>query len=85
MRDSQRRADRVSVRADGSIKVSLRSREFVDVSSIAMHFGGGGHVRAAGCEHEGPLAAAIADLVSRVERAVDEAFATHGQRHSHLK
>ncbi len=72
-------------RADGSIKVSLRSREFVDVSSIAMHFGGGGHVRAAGCEHEGPLAAAIADLVSRVERAVDEAFATHGQRHSHLK
>ncbi len=29
-------------------KVSLRSKNIVDVSKIAKHFGGGGHVRAAG-------------------------------------
>ena len=29
-------------------KFSLRSNEYVDVSRIAIHFGGGGHVRAAG-------------------------------------
>lgn len=30
-------------------KVSFRSQEFVDVSKIAKEFGGGGHIRAAGC------------------------------------
>lgn len=30
-------------------KVSMRSNAFVDVSKIASHFGGGGHIRAAGC------------------------------------
>lgn len=33
---------------DGRIKVSLRSKRYVDVSKIAMYFGGGGHKRAAG-------------------------------------
>jgi len=33
---------------DGRIKVSLRSKNFVDVSCIALDFGGGGHKRAAG-------------------------------------
>lgn len=31
------------------IKVSMRSRQNVDVSKIALQFGGGGHKRAAGC------------------------------------
>lgn len=31
------------------IKVSLRSKDYVDVSSVAMRFGGGGHPRASGC------------------------------------
>lgn len=30
-------------------KVSMRSKEYIDVSAIAVKFGGGGHVRAAGC------------------------------------
>ncbi len=34
-------------------KASLRSTERVDVARIASHFGGGGHVRAAGCTLEG--------------------------------
>jgi len=32
-----------------TIKVSLRSRQYVDVAKIAKQLGGGGHVRAAGC------------------------------------
>lgn len=31
------------------IKVSMRSKRFVDVSKVCANFGGGGHIRAAGC------------------------------------
>ena len=31
------------------IKVSMRSKRFADVSEICANFGGGGHIRAAGC------------------------------------
>ena len=31
------------------VKVSLRSKDKIDVASIALRFGGGGHKRAAGC------------------------------------
>ncbi len=34
---------------DGSIKVSMRSKEVLDVAGIAQQLGGGGHARAAGC------------------------------------
>ena len=30
-------------------KVSMRSNGRVDVAAVASYFGGGGHVRAAGC------------------------------------
>jgi phosphoesterase RecJ-like protein len=40
----------------GRYKVSMRSKERVDVSSIARAFGGGGHPKAAGCTLEGDLA-----------------------------
>ena len=33
---------------DEGIKISLRSKNYVDVSKIAMKYGGGGHIRAAG-------------------------------------
>lgn len=35
-------------KSDGSIKVSMRSNNYVDISKIAIAFGGGGHPRAAG-------------------------------------
>ncbi len=38
---------------DGNYKVSLRSGKEVDVSRVAAAFGGGGHVRAAGCTFYG--------------------------------
>lgn len=37
----------------GTFKCSLRSNEIVNVNLIACALGGGGHVRAAGCEVEG--------------------------------
>ena len=35
--------------AEGSYRVSARSNSNVDVSSLCAYFGGGGHVKAAGC------------------------------------
>ncbi|MBO9609541.1 MAG: bifunctional oligoribonuclease/PAP phosphatase NrnA [Paenibacillaceae bacterium] len=47
-------------------KVSMRSAGLVDVSAIAKSFGGGGHVRAAGCTLVGELS----EIVDRVVTAV---------------
>lgn len=38
---------------DGKSKFSFRSKEIVDVNQVASIYGGGGHVRAAGCSVEG--------------------------------
>jgi len=38
---------------EDTIRVNLRSNEYVDVAEIALHFGGGGHKRAAGCNISG--------------------------------
>ena len=46
-------------------KVSLRSRDGVDVSKIASEFGGGGHVKAAGCAIPLPLEEARQELLKR--------------------
>lgn len=52
-----------------NVKVSMRSKR-VDVSRIAMQFGGGGHARAAGCSIEGTVEAVreklLAVIVSEV-------------------
>jgi len=40
----------------GKIKVGLRSKKVVDVAAVAGRFGGGGHVRAAGCILYGTVA-----------------------------
>lgn len=62
-------------RKDGSVKASLRSREKVDVASLALRFSGGGHMRAAGCNLEGPLDQAVKRLMSAVEEAVAAVYA----------
>lgn len=51
---------------DGKIKVSLRSKEYVDVSKIAKQFGGGGHEHAAGCV----LATDLASAKIKIEEAI---------------
>ena len=40
---------------DQEYKVSMRSNTTIDVSRIAVYFGGGGHVKAAGCTMRGSL------------------------------
>lgn len=51
----------------GEWKVSLRSKELVNVSELAMSFSGGGHRNAAGYTSKVDLAATISQLLSKVE------------------
>lgn len=54
-------------------KVSLRSKEYVDVSKIASYFGGGGHVRAAGCTMQGSYYDVINNITEHIEKQLKEA------------
>ncbi|WP_343247136.1 bifunctional oligoribonuclease/PAP phosphatase NrnA [Diplocloster hominis] len=49
-------------------KVSMRSKSQVDVSGIAVYFGGGGHVRAAGCTMQGTMFDVINNLTPHIEK-----------------
>ena len=51
-------------------KVSLRSKNKVDVSKIASFFGGGGHVRAAGCTMDGT----VHDIVNNISMHIEQAL-----------
>ena len=55
-------------REPGEFKVSMRSNEIVDVSVIARYFGGGGHVRAAGCAIKGSAFDVINNLTGHIEK-----------------
>lgn len=48
-------------------KVSMRSNGLVDVSKVAVKFGGGGHVRAAGCTMNGTYHDNINNLSREIE------------------
>lgn len=41
--------------SDGKTGISVRTGENYDAAAICAHFGGGGHVRAAGCEMKGSV------------------------------
>jgi phosphoesterase RecJ-like protein len=49
----------------GVTRVSFRSKGAVDVASLAVTFGGGGHSRAAGARIAQPLAVVKAEVVKR--------------------
>ncbi len=53
-------------------KVSLRSDELVDVSRVASFFGGGGHVRAAGCTMKGTFHDCVNNLSLHIEKQMQE-------------
>ncbi|MFH0799179.1 MAG: DHH family phosphoesterase [Pseudomonadota bacterium] len=55
---------------DGKVKVSMRSKDVVDVAAISRGFGGGGHARAAGFQIKGT----IDEVKKRVEAVVAAAF-----------
>lgn len=54
-------------------KVSLRSQNQVDVSRIASYFGGGGHVRAAGCTMSGRIHDVVNNLSLHIAKQLDAA------------
>ena len=54
-------------------KVSLRSQNAVDVSRIASYFGGGGHVRAAGCTMSGRIHDVVNNLSLHIAKQLDAA------------
>lgn len=58
----------------GKIKVSMRSKEDIDVSAIAKQFDGGGHSHAAGCsitgtmgEAKSKIAAIVSDILKKTK------------------
>ena len=53
-------------------KVSMRSNGKVDVSKVSGYFGGGGHVKAAGCEISGSHHEIVKNLSSHIEFQLQE-------------
>ncbi|MHA0856011.1 DHH family phosphoesterase [Paenibacillus sp. CMAA1364] len=53
---------------DTAVKVSLRSSGKVDVAALAQQFGGGGHMRAAGCRIEGTLDEIVPNVLEQVRQ-----------------
>lgn len=53
-------------------KVSLRSNEKVDVSRVAGYFGGGGHMRAAGCTLQGTFHDCVNNLSLQIEKSMGQ-------------
>ena len=53
-------------------KVSMRSNGLVDVSTVAVFFGGGGHVRAAGCTMRGTVHDVINNLSTQIALQIQE-------------
>ena len=64
----------VSIRQSGVnakiYKVSMRSGALVDSAALCARFGGGGHVRAAGCTLEGTDEQAAAQMLEAIRRTV---------------
>lgn len=50
----------------GTVKVSLRSSGQADVAAVAKRFGGGGHIKAAGCTINGSIEEVIEQVVQEV-------------------
>ncbi len=60
--------------AEGEFKVSLRSRDYIDVARVCRFFGGGGHVRAAGCTIHGT----VHDIINNVGAQLEIQFKEFG-------
>ena len=57
--------------AKNQCRVSLRSKDHYDVSSVAEHFGGGGHRNAAGLVVQGSVQEAAKQVILELERLLD--------------
>lgn len=52
--------------ADGSWKLSMRSKDKVNVSEIAVSLGGGGHIKAAGATIHGDVDDCLAHIIEKI-------------------
>ena len=57
----------ISETAEGTCKFSFRSKRYVDVNAVASIFGGGGHVRAAGCTIKGDYKEPLKTFLEAIE------------------
>ena len=55
----------------GEFKISVRTGNHADAAAVCKEFGGGGHIRAAGCTLNGPLDAAIVQMLEAIKHTVD--------------
>lgn len=58
----------IKQKEEGLYKISLRSKEYLDVNEIASTFGGGGHKHAAGCSIKGDLEGVKNMLIERLDQ-----------------
>lgn len=57
----------------GTFKCSLRSNEIVNVNKIACSLGGGGHIRASGCEVKGDADSIIKTVTDMIKEQLEQA------------
>ena len=57
---------------DGEFKISTRSKKLVDLSAIAVKYGGGGHKRAAGFSMSGDPEQIVASIVADIEKELQQ-------------
>ena len=62
----------IKERGPGEYKISMRSAEYVNVSELCQVFGGGGHLRAAGCSINGTLDEVKTLILGAVGRVLEE-------------
>ncbi|MBQ6238792.1 MAG: bifunctional oligoribonuclease/PAP phosphatase NrnA [Firmicutes bacterium] len=58
--------------SNGQIRVNMRSKQYIDVAEAARAFGGGGHVRAAGCTLDGPMLMAKQQVLTELYKQLRE-------------
>lgn len=56
------------------IKVSMRAKEHINVSAICQEFGGGGHIKAAGCTINADIKEAKEIVVTSVSKAIKDFY-----------
>jgi phosphoesterase RecJ-like protein len=61
----------IKQRHENVYKLSVRTTDEMDASAFCRRFGGGGHIRAAGCEITGTLAEVKSAVLAEVKNALD--------------
>jgi phosphoesterase RecJ-like protein len=71
--------------ADGTTRVSLRAADPYDAAAVAAHFGGGGHVRAAGFARPQDIDLAKAEVLAYLEQIMAATGPEHDASPSHRR